>query len=102
MAKRRQFTREFKLQMLEQLKSKPLAELAKENNIHPAVFYNWKREFEANPAKAFAGHGKICKLESEVENYQRLVGKLYAQIEFLKKAAETLKAKLIEERIKRS
>ena len=34
MAKRRYFTREFKLQILEQLKSKSAAEIAKENNVH--------------------------------------------------------------------
>jgi len=64
MAKRRYFTREFKLQILEQLKSKSAAEIAKENNVHPMMIYKWKREFEVNPAKAFAGHGKICKLGS--------------------------------------
>jgi transposase len=102
MARRRQFTREFKLQILEQLKSKSVGEVAKENDIHPMILYRWKNEFEANPAKAFAGHGKLCKLEAEVADYQRLTGKLYAQVEFLKKASETLKAKLAEERIKRS
>lgn len=102
MAKRRYFTREFKLQLLEQLKSKPAAEIAKENNVHPMMIYKWEREFEANPAKAFAGHGKICKLEAEVANYQRLVGKLYSEIEFLKKTSVSLKARLEEEKVKRS
>ena len=102
MAKRRNFTREFKLPILEQLKSKPAVEIGKENNVHPMMIYKWKREFESNPAKAFAGHGKICKLEAEVVNYQRLVGKLYAEIEFLKKTSVSLKARLEEEKIKRS
>lgn len=102
MTKRRYFKREFKLQALEQLKSKSAAEISKENNIHPMMIYKWKQEYDANPAKAFAGHGKICKLEAEVSNYQRLVGKLYAEIEFLKKASETLRARLTEERIKQS
>lgn len=102
MVKRRYFKREFKLQILEQLKSKSATEIAKENDIHPVMIHKWKQEFEANPAKAFAGHGKLCKLESEVSNYQRLVGKLYAEIEFLKKASESLKTKLLEEKLKRS
>tara|TARA_Y100000031_G_C8247579_1_gene398875 strand:+ start:2488 stop:2796 length:309 start_codon:yes stop_codon:yes gene_type:complete len=101
MVKRRYFAREFKLQILEQLKSKSVVELAKDNDVHPMAIYKWKREFEANSTKAFAGHGNICKLEAEVANYQRLVGKLYAQIEFLKKTSETLKSKLVEEKIKR-
>ena len=102
MIKRRYFKREFKLQLLEQLKNKSATEIAKENNIHPIMLYKWKQEYAANPSKAFAGHGRLCKLESEVEGYQRLVGKLYAQVEFLKQTSETLKAKLEEERIKRS
>jgi transposase len=100
MAKRRQFTREFKLHILEQLKSRSVAEIAKEFDVHPMIIYKWKREFEISPAKAFAGHGNVSNLEAEVVNYQRLVGKLYAQIDFLKKASETLKTKLKEERAK--
>lgn len=102
MAKRRNFTREFKLQILEQLKNKSVVEIVKDTGIHPMMVYRWKKEFETNPVKAFAGHGNICKLEAEVADYQRLVGKLYAQNEFLKKTSETLKAKLAEERIKQS
>lgn len=102
MAKRRYFTREFKLQILEQLKSKSVVEIVKETGIHSMMIYRWKKEFEINPAKAFAGYGNICKLEAEVADYQRLVGKLYAQNEFLKKASETLKVKLAEERVKQS
>ena len=90
------------MQIIEQLQNKPISELAKEHNIHPTLIYKWQREHELNPARAFAGHGKICKLESEVANYQRLVGKLYAEIDFLKKVSETLKARVAEERIKRS
>ena len=95
-----QFTREFKLHILEQLQSKSVAELSKEFDVHPMIIYKWKREFETNPGKAFAGHGKVTKLEAEVANYQRLVGKLYAQSEFLKKASETLKIRLKEEKVK--
>ena len=100
MAKRRYFKREFKLKLLEQLKSRSVAELAKENNVHPIMIYKWKKEFEANPKKSFAGQGKICKMEIELANYQRLVGKLYAEIDFLKKTSESLKTRLAEERIK--
>lgn len=102
MATRRQFTRKFKLHLLEQLKSKPVSEVATQNNVHPHMIYKWKREFAINPGRAFAGHGRICTLEKEVENYQRLVGKLYARIDFLKKASETLKTKLAEEKLKGS
>jgi len=45
---------------------------------------------------------RYANWEAEVANYQRLVGKLYAEIEFLKKTSVILKAKLEEEKIKRS
>jgi len=101
MARRRYFKRELKLQILEQLGSESVAQIAKEHNIHPMMIYKWKKEYETSPAKAFAGPGKVCKLEAEIANYQRLVGKLYSEIDFLKKASETLKTRLEEERIKR-
>ena len=100
MVKRRNFKREFKLEILRQLSTKSVAEIAKENNIHPKIIYKWKDEFEKNHGRAFAGHGKICKLEAELAQSQRLVGRLYAQVDFFKKASETLKARLAEERIK--
>ena len=102
MSKRRYFKREFKLQMLNLIKDRSLAEVAKENEIHPIMIYKWKREFETNPSNAFAGNGNTCKLEAELAQYQQLVGRLYAQNEFLKKASETLKRKLAEEKIKQS
>ena len=85
MANRRQYTQEVKLEILQQLRDKSVVQVAKEKNLHPMVIYKWKREHEINPVRAFAGHGKICKLEAEIANYQRLVGKLCAQNDFLKK-----------------
>jgi transposase-like protein len=49
MAKRRYFKREFKLQILEQLKNKSVVEVAKENDIHPIMIY---RELCINPFSA--------------------------------------------------
>lgn len=102
MAKRRKYSRKFKMSLIEQSKVRPVTELSKEHNIHPTVIYRWKKEYEINPIRAFAGHGKICKLESKVAQYQQLVGKLYAEVDFLKKITEALKIKLAEEKIKRS
>ncbi|HII16493.1 TPA: transposase, partial [Candidatus Woesearchaeota archaeon] len=48
MVKRRNFKREFKLEILRQLSTKSVAEIAKENNIHPKIIYKWKDEFEKN------------------------------------------------------
>ena len=102
MAERKYFKREFKLQVLEQLGNSTVAQVAKEHSIHPMQIYKWKKEFEADPKRAFAGNGKVSKLEIELANAQRLIGKLYGEVDFLKKTSKTLKERLAEERIKRS
>lgn len=44
MVKRWNFDREFKLQILQQLGTKSVAEIGKENNIHQMVIYKWEKE----------------------------------------------------------
>ena len=101
MRKRRSYTREFKLSILNELEVKPYAEVAREHNIHPVLFSKWKKEFKDSPEKAFKGNGNLWKLEAETEKYKRLVGQLYAENEYLKKTLEKLQQlKAEEERMK--
>ncbi|MEK6935831.1 MAG: transposase [Nanoarchaeota archaeon] len=85
MKKRKSYTREFKLSILNELALKKPAEVSREHNLHPTVLSKWKREFKDNPKKAFKGNGNLYKAEAETEKYKRLVGQLYAENEFLKK-----------------
>ena len=54
-----------------------------------------------NPNEAFKGQGNLWKLEAKLAERERLIGELYAENSFLKKAYEKLKLCLAEERRKR-
>ena len=59
MAKHRPtYTKEFKLAILAQVNSGlPVAQVARENGIHPQLVFKWKSDFLEDPEKAFAGPG---------------------------------------------
>ena len=98
---RRTFTREFKLSVLKELELRPLVEVCRVHNISPSVVRRWKAEFDKNPKGAFSGYGRTWKENAKISKYERLVGQLYAENAFLKKALNTLKQHLAEERGKR-
>jgi transposase len=93
MSKRRNFTREFKLKILDEIKNKSKAEVCREYEILPQVIDRWRREEESYGNNAFQGKGKIHKAEAKVAHYERLVGRLYAEIDLLKKTQDLLKEK---------
>ena len=96
---RRKFTRDFKISIISELDSgKKLAELSRENEIHPSLICNWKREFSKDPKNAFGGNGNTYKTEAKIADLERLVGQLYAENKFLKKALKTLDIRIQEER----
>lgn len=101
MKKRREFTRDFKLSVLNELNLRKAAEVCREHNIHPVLISKWKKDFNENPVRAFSGHGNIWKAEAEVENYKKIVGELYAEINFLKKTTARLQELKAEEQKKR-
>lgn len=97
MRKRRKLDRDFKLSILTELQTKSLAEVCRSHDIHPSAIYKWKKEYQENPKKAFSGQGNLWKAEAEVEKYKRLVGELYAEIDFLKKTLKKLQELRAEE-----
>lgn len=102
MKTRRKFTREFKISVLRELENgTSAAQICRENNISSAVLSKWKREYRDNPETAFGGRGKICKSEAKIADRERLIGQLYAENEFLKKALFSLEARLAELRKQR-
>ena len=98
MKKRNQFSREFKLSILNELNAKKAVQVCKEHNLHPVMISKWKKEFNQNPISSFSGNGNLWKAEAEAEKYKRLVGELYAEIDFLKKTNRKLMELNAEER----
>ena len=88
MQERRNFTTEFKRQVVEELLcgvSRP-AQLCRRHNIAVSLLYHWKKQYSLGklnnePVKEAAMRDKIEKLE-------RMVGKLAMENEFLKKALQ--------------
>jgi len=95
MTKQRNFyTREFKLAILSQVEAGvPVAQVARENGLHPALVARWKKEFLEDPENAFSGPGHPYKDQARVAELERMVGKLYAENMFLKKTLETMNEK---------
>ena len=88
MQEKRNFTPEFKRQVVEELLSgvsRP-AQLCRRHNIAVSLLYHWKKQYglgklNNEPVKEAAMRDKIEKLE-------RMVGKLAMENEFLKKALQ--------------
>ena len=96
---RRRHTREFKISIIRELESgKNLAQLSRENNLHPTMISRWKFEYRKNPESAFNGNGNTYKENARIHELERLVGKLYAENDFLKKALSTLEKRTREEK----
>lgn len=88
--KRRQFSQDFKLQILSQVESgKSIAEVARENQIHPITIGKWRKEHRQYGSSAFAGNGNTYKLEARIAELERMVGQVTMENAFLKKALVT-------------
>lgn len=95
---RRQFTREFKVSIVQELETTSLAEVCREHCLHPSTVSGWRRDYESNPREAFKGHGRLWKPEARIAQLERALGALYAENVFLKKVHERLKEQQAEER----
>ena len=85
---RRNFTREFKLNAIEQIEAgKSLARVARELQVHENVLRRWKQEIQMYPSKAFTGHGNVRSVNREAE-LERKIGQLTLENDFLKKALQ--------------
>jgi transposase len=89
--KRRQFTREFKIEALRLVEEsgKPLTQVARELGIRPDLLYSWRRRLNkgANAAEAFTGNRVVSPEAEEVRRLRRRLEQVEQERDFLKKAA---------------
>jgi transposase len=94
--KRRQYTREFKLEAVRLVTSgeRSLNQVARELGIRPDMLRQWKRQAQgdaARPARpaadVFPGNGKLTSQDEEIRRLRREVAQLKEEREILKKAA---------------
>jgi transposase len=88
--KRRQHTREFKLEAVRLLEEsdRPRAQIARELGIHESLLKRWKAQLEGRPrADVFPGNGKLSAAEEEIRRLRRELEQARQENAFLKKAA---------------
>jgi transposase len=91
--KRRQFTREFKLEAVRLATSgeKKLPQVARELGIRPEMLRGWKRQAEGRAgltaSSAFPGNGNLTGKDEEVRALRRELEVVKQERDFLKKAA---------------
>jgi transposase len=89
--KRRQFTREFKTQVVREVEAgKPLGQVAREYEVHPTQLRRWCQLQQQYAGRAFAGNGRAYREEARVAELERMVGQLTMENALLKKALRRL------------
>jgi transposase len=95
--KRRQFTQEFKQQVLREIEAgKSVAQAAREHQVHPNCIGEWKRQLARYGEKAFAGNGNLYKEQAKIAELERLIGQQAVEITFLKRALTHLEVRQID------
>ena len=85
--KRPIFTRDFKLQVIREIEAgKPVAQAAREHQLHPTLIGKWQHQHAQYPDLAFAGNGNLYKDEAKLAELERMVGQLTMENSLLKKA----------------
>ena len=92
---RRQFTREFKLQVVHEVEvDRTPAEVAREYEVHPNVVGKWRTQLHRYGERAFAGNGHAYTDEAQaaakIAELERIIGQLTVENRVLKKVAEQL------------
>jgi len=91
--KRRQFTREFKLEAVRMVTSgeRKLEELARDLGVRPDMLRGWKKQAEGRAGlkadDVFPGNGKLTSKEEEIRTLRRELEEVKQERDFLKKAA---------------
>ena len=63
--KRRQFTFEFKLQVLQEVDTgKSISQLARGCQVHPTLIHRWRQQLRRQGDRAFPGNGKAVSDEA--------------------------------------
>jgi transposase len=92
--KRRQFTKEFKLQVLRELEAgTSIAQAARQHQLHPNVIRKWRDQYARYAERAFAGNGHAYTDDAKVAELERLIGQLTVENAFLKKVLSKLEHK---------
>ena len=92
MPKHRQFTPEFKAEVVIEIISgqKTATEICREHNLKPDLVSKWKTQFLAEAATVFGRSEAADPQQARIAELERLVGKLSLELEVAKKASRLL------------
>jgi transposase-like protein len=95
MTKHRQFTPEFKAQVVLAIISgqKSAADICREHNLKPELVSKWKTQFLAEAASVFKRGEQADPQQARIAELERLAGKLSLELEIAKKASELLNSR---------
>src|ERR1700690_776795 len=87
MERRRQFTREFKLEAVRLIKERGVsyAQASEDLGVHPTQLRNWVKQLADDPQHAFPGQGQMKPEQLEIAQLKREVVRLKAERDILKK-----------------
>jgi transposase len=90
--KRRVFSRDFKLQVLNEIEAgKSQAQVAREHQINQQILTRWHREHREQKERAFRGKAwAVPSDEARVAELERMVGRLTMENDLLKKVLQKL------------
>jgi len=89
--KRREFTREFKLRILNEVASgKSVAQTAREHQLRPNLISRWQSEKSTLAERAFSGNGNAQTEAARIADLERKVGQLTMENDLLKKVLTRL------------
>lgn len=88
MARKRTYTRSFKLQALELVRSgqKSINEIERDLGITPGLLHKWKARMKVDGQQAFPGKGRLKEDEELIRRLKRENEVLRTEREILKKA----------------
>src|SRR3546814_5197344 len=91
MVKRQQFTTEFKLEAVRQMRagSKPIAQLSRELGIPRNRLYKWNQAVQTHgEQEAFPGSGRRSVEQAELMRLRRALARAEQELEILKRTVE--------------
>ncbi len=92
MPKHRQFTPEFKAQVVLEIISgqKSAADICREHNLKPDLVSKWKAQFLAEAVRVFQREEQADPQQARIAELERLAGKLSLELEVAKKVSVLL------------
>jgi transposase len=91
---RRQFSRDFKLQLVREAEAgtSSVAVLARRSDVHPNLIHKWVKQYRARGEEAFVGIASTdgSAADAKIAELEQTIGQLTMENRFLKKLSQRL------------